>query len=195
MELTNVFGFLSPEELEEKRSIQWKLQNIHKYEKFLGPEEEISFRKKKSELQAYMSQNNIQQSVEMYLKDKLREFHYYYHLSDFSFEETKETITVYALARVHNIQILTDQDRLEFLEQKEARLIKKFLKATDLKPEADFKIEEEVLYYRFGSYLSTQSIPGNWEWQEWKRAGRYTLLADILEMIKQEEAFIEKYKR
>jgi hypothetical protein len=189
MELTNVFGILSPEELEEKRSIQWKLQNLHKYEKQLGPEEEISFRKRKSELFAYMSQNRINQSVEMYLKEKLREFHYYYQLSDFSFEENRESITVYAIARVYNEQIPRDQEKLDYLEKKEQRLLSKFIKATDLRTSADYKLEEGVLYFRYGQYDSTQSLPGNWVWDEWKRAGKHSLMADILEMIKQEEEF------
>lgn len=189
MELTNIFGFLSPEELEEKRSIQWKLQNLHKYEKQPGPEQEISFKKNKSVLFAYMAQNRVNQSVELYLKERLRAFHYYYLLSDFSFEETRESITVYATARIYNIQILIDQERLEQLEQKEQSLMKRFLKATDLDLQADYKIENDILYFRTGSYDSEKSLPGNWIWTDWKRAGKFSLMNDILYMLKQEEAY------
>ncbi len=192
MELTKVFGFLSPEELEEKRSIQWKLQNLLKYEKQPGPEEVFSFRKNKSELFAYMAQNRVNQSVEMYLKERLRAFHYYYLLSDFRFEETHSSITVFATARVYNIQILIDQERLEALEQKEQLLLRKFLKATDLDLNADYKIEEEVLYFRHGQYESTHALPGEWIWGDWKRAGKFNLMNDILYMLKQEEEYMSR---
>ena len=90
---------------------------------------------------------------------------------------------------VSNEQIPRDQEKLDYLEKKEQRLLSKFIKATDLRTSADYKLEEGVLYFRYGQYDSTQSLPGNWVWDEWKRAGKHSLMADILEMIKQEEEF------